>query len=162
MCFSLLPPPDLWTNRTQRLLRRKNALSMIYMSMMTVAVVSFQVSFECLLPNFALILASSLSQWFFWGFSLAFSETGSRFIGDLSMCYMNVEPNYYIDNSFSRILWYERRGWLPFNRKRSYTIPCILRVPAHVRRDNVCSSKNHSFFSLISLHQANACPRCRL
>jgi len=45
------------------LLRRKNALSMIYMSMMTVAVVSFQ--------------------WFFWGFSLAFSETGGPFIGNL-------------------------------------------------------------------------------
>ncbi|CAK5272525.1 unnamed protein product [Mycena citricolor] len=45
------------------LLRRKNALSMIWLSMMTVAVVSFQ--------------------WFFWGFSLAFSETGSAFIGDL-------------------------------------------------------------------------------
>jgi len=45
------------------LLRRKNALSMIYLSMMTLAVVSFQ--------------------WFFWGFSLAFSDTGSRFIGDL-------------------------------------------------------------------------------
>jgi Amt family ammonium transporter len=45
------------------LLRRKNALSMIYLSMMTVAVVSFQ--------------------WFFWGFSLTFSETGSAFIGDL-------------------------------------------------------------------------------
>ncbi|KAF9066756.1 ammonium transporter [Rhodocollybia butyracea] len=45
------------------LLRRKNALSMIYMSVMTLAVVSFQ--------------------WFFWGFSLAFSETGSPFIGDL-------------------------------------------------------------------------------
>jgi Amt family ammonium transporter len=45
------------------LLRRKNALSMIYLSMMTVAVVSFQ--------------------WFFWGFSLAFSETGNAYIGDL-------------------------------------------------------------------------------
>ncbi|KAF8662795.1 hypothetical protein AX16_001079 [Volvariella volvacea WC 439] len=45
------------------LLRRKNALSMIYLSMMTIAVVSFQ--------------------WFFWGFSLAFSETGSAYIGDL-------------------------------------------------------------------------------
>ncbi|KAJ8519248.1 hypothetical protein ONZ45_g3797 [Pleurotus djamor] len=45
------------------LLRRKNALSMLYLSMITMAVVSFQ--------------------WFFWGFSLAFSETGSRFIGDL-------------------------------------------------------------------------------
>lgn len=45
------------------LLRRKNALSMIYLSMMTVAVVSFQ--------------------WFFWGFSLAFSDGANRFIGDL-------------------------------------------------------------------------------
>ena len=45
------------------LLRRKNALSMIWLSMMTIAVVSFQ--------------------WFFWGFSLAFSETGGPFIGDL-------------------------------------------------------------------------------
>ncbi|PPQ65690.1 hypothetical protein CVT24_012108 [Panaeolus cyanescens] len=45
------------------LLRRKNALSMMYLSMMTLAVVSFQ--------------------WFFWGFSLAFSENASPFIGDL-------------------------------------------------------------------------------
>jgi Amt family ammonium transporter len=45
------------------LLRRKNALSMIYLSMMTLAVVSFQ--------------------WFFWGYSLTFSDTGSPFIGDL-------------------------------------------------------------------------------
>ncbi|KAF7341437.1 Ammonium transporter [Mycena venus] len=43
------------------LLRLKNALSMIYLSMMTVAVVSFQ--------------------WFFRCFSL--SETGSTFIGNL-------------------------------------------------------------------------------
>jgi Amt family ammonium transporter len=47
------------------LLRRKNALSMIYLSMMTVAVVSFQ--------------------WFFWGFSLAFSDSGGPYIGNLSM-----------------------------------------------------------------------------
>lgn len=45
------------------LLRRKNALSMIYLSMMTIAVVSFQ--------------------WFFWGFSLAFSGSASKYIGDL-------------------------------------------------------------------------------
>ncbi|KAI0766312.1 ammonium transporter [Irpex lacteus] len=45
------------------LLRRKNALSMIWLSMMVLAVVSFQ--------------------WFFWGFSLAFSETGSAYIGNL-------------------------------------------------------------------------------
>ncbi|KAG6330242.1 hypothetical protein ID866_8844 [Astraeus odoratus] len=45
------------------LLRRKNALSMIYVSMMCVAVVSFQ--------------------WFFWGYSLAFSDTAGPYIGDL-------------------------------------------------------------------------------
>lgn len=40
------------------LLRRKNALSMIFLSMAGVAVGSFQ--------------------WFFWGYSLAFSDTGSK------------------------------------------------------------------------------------
>lgn len=45
------------------LLRRKNALSMIYLSMATLGVVSFQ--------------------WFFWGFSLSFSDTASSFMGDL-------------------------------------------------------------------------------
>ncbi|TFL02026.1 ammonium transporter [Pterulicium gracile] len=46
------------------LLRRKNTLSMLYLGMMTMAVASFQ--------------------WFFWGYSLAFSDTGSsKFIGDL-------------------------------------------------------------------------------
>ncbi|KAJ8592596.1 ammonium transporter [Rhizopogon salebrosus TDB-379] len=45
------------------LLRRKNALNMIYLSMMTVATVSFQ--------------------WFFWGYSLAFSDSASPYIGDL-------------------------------------------------------------------------------
>lgn len=38
--------------------------------MMTIAVVSFQ--------------------WFFWGFSLTFSETGSKFIGDLSESELRV------------------------------------------------------------------------
>jgi Amt family ammonium transporter len=45
------------------LLRRKNALSMIWLSMVTLAVVSFQ--------------------WFFWGFSLAFSDSAGPFIGNL-------------------------------------------------------------------------------
>ncbi|RXW20797.1 hypothetical protein EST38_g5064 [Candolleomyces aberdarensis] len=45
------------------LLRRKNALTMIYLSVVTLAVASFQ--------------------WFFWGFSLTFSDTASAFIGDL-------------------------------------------------------------------------------
>jgi len=45
------------------LLRRKNALSMIFLGVAVVAVVSFQ--------------------WFFWGYSLAFSETANKYIGDL-------------------------------------------------------------------------------
>jgi Amt family ammonium transporter len=45
------------------LARRKSALSLIWLSMMSTAVVSFQ--------------------WFFWGYSLAFSHTAGKFIGDL-------------------------------------------------------------------------------
>jgi len=46
------------------LARRKSALSLLWLSIMGTAVVSFQ--------------------WFFWGFSLAFSHTAGKFIGDLS------------------------------------------------------------------------------
>ncbi|CAJ2510361.1 Uu.00g050640.m01.CDS01 [Anthostomella pinea] len=45
------------------LARRKSALSLILLAMLSVAVVQFQ--------------------WFFWGYSLAFSHTGSAYIGDL-------------------------------------------------------------------------------
>jgi Amt family ammonium transporter len=45
------------------LLRRKNALSMLHLSLAGIAVGSFQ--------------------WFFWGYSLAFSDGASSFIGDL-------------------------------------------------------------------------------
>jgi len=58
------------------LLRRKNALSMMFLSIAGVAVGSFQ--------------------WFFWGYSLAFSETASAFIGDLKyFCLKDVlgEPS---------------------------------------------------------------------
>ena len=46
------------------LLRRKNALSQLWLSMVTIGVVSFQ--------------------WFFWGYSLAFSDGANAYIGDLS------------------------------------------------------------------------------
>ena len=46
------------------LARRKSALSLLWLSIMGTAVVSFQ--------------------WFLWGFSLSFSHTAGRFIGDLS------------------------------------------------------------------------------
>lgn len=46
------------------LARRKSALSLILLSMMSVAVIGFQ--------------------WFFWGYSLTFSRTGNAFFGDLT------------------------------------------------------------------------------
>ncbi|KAJ1328885.1 Ammonium transporter [Microdochium nivale] len=46
------------------LARRKSALSLIMLSLLSIAIVDFQ--------------------WFFWGYSLTFSHTGSVFIGDLS------------------------------------------------------------------------------
>ena len=53
------------------LARRKSALSLIWLSMMSIGVVSFQ--------------------WFFWGYSLTFSHSAGAFIGDLSnFGFMNV------------------------------------------------------------------------
>lgn len=46
------------------LVRRKNALSLLLLTLLAMGVVSFQ--------------------WFFWGYSLAFSDTGGPFIGDLA------------------------------------------------------------------------------
>jgi Amt family ammonium transporter len=46
------------------LARRKSALTLILLSMISVAVISFQ--------------------WFFWGYSLTFSRTGNAFLGDLT------------------------------------------------------------------------------
>lgn len=48
------------------LLRRKNALSMIFLSVAGIAVGSFQ--------------------WFFWGFSLAFSETANVYVAPRPDC----------------------------------------------------------------------------
>lgn len=45
------------------LARRKSALSLIWLSIMSIGVISFQ--------------------WFFWGYSLAFSHTAGKYIGDL-------------------------------------------------------------------------------
>jgi Amt family ammonium transporter len=46
------------------LARRKSALALIWLSLISTAISGFQ--------------------WFFWGYSLTFSHTGSDFIGDLS------------------------------------------------------------------------------
>lgn len=50
------------------LARHKNALSLIFLSMLSLAVVSFQ--------------------WFIWGFSLAFSPHGNPFIGNLDNAFL--------------------------------------------------------------------------
>jgi ammonium transporter, Amt family len=45
------------------IIKRKNSLTLLMSTVIGLAVVSFQ--------------------WFFWGFSLSFSETGNHFCGDL-------------------------------------------------------------------------------
>ncbi|GAA6052558.1 hypothetical protein JCM3770_003242 [Rhodotorula araucariae] len=45
------------------LVRRKNALTVLFLTMLAMAIISFQ--------------------WFFWGYSLAFSPTGGPFLGDM-------------------------------------------------------------------------------
>ena len=47
------------------LARRKSALELLLLSMLSVAVIAFQ--------------------WYFWGYSLTFSRTGNAFLGDLTM-----------------------------------------------------------------------------
>lgn len=68
------------------LLRRKNGLSMIYLSMGTVAVVAFQVRVNA---TCRLFVPNITRQWFLWGFSLAFSDTANKFIGDLRQYSLN-------------------------------------------------------------------------
>jgi Amt family ammonium transporter len=45
------------------LVRRKNALTVLFLTMLAMAMISFQ--------------------WFIWGYSLAFSPTGGKFLGDM-------------------------------------------------------------------------------
>ena len=54
---------------------------MIYLSIMAVTVVSFQVRSSFYLEN--PWASDCFLQWFFWGYSLVFSETTNGFIGDL-------------------------------------------------------------------------------
>jgi ammonium transporter, Amt family len=62
------------------LARRKSALELLLLSMLSVAVVSFQ--------------------WYFWGYSLTFSRTGNAFLGDLTMIGLQntmAQPNPITD-----------------------------------------------------------------
>lgn len=64
------------------LLRRKNALSLIFLSVAIIGVVSFQVS-KTPSRSLSRLLMGFSCQWFFWGYSLAFSENANPYIGDL-------------------------------------------------------------------------------
>ncbi|OLL25574.1 Ammonium transporter 1 [Neolecta irregularis DAH-3] len=61
------------------LARRKSALSLILLTIMSTAVVSFQASLSRYL-----ISPLTSQKWFFWGYSLAFSHSAGLFIGDLA------------------------------------------------------------------------------
>ena len=54
------------------LARRKSALSLIMLSLLSIAIVDFQ--------------------WFFWGYSLTFSHTGSVFIGETAVSLDEIAP----------------------------------------------------------------------
>jgi Amt family ammonium transporter len=68
------------------LLRRKNSLSALYVSMAAIAVVSIEVCKDLFNKNTQQAKIIFLSfQWFLWGFTLAFSDRGNVFIGNLSV-----------------------------------------------------------------------------
>lgn len=64
------------------LLRRKNALSLIFLSVAIIGIVSFQVR-KTRSPSFSRPLMGFEFQWFFWGYSLTFSDGANPYIGDL-------------------------------------------------------------------------------
>ena len=64
------------------LLRRKNALSLLYLSVAVIGVISFEVC-EVPIPLSCRPLMEFIPQWFFWGYSLAFGESENGFIGNL-------------------------------------------------------------------------------
>ena len=64
------------------LLRRKNALSLLYLSVAVIGVISFEVC-GIPIPLSYRPLMEFIPQWFFWGYSLAFGESENGFIGNL-------------------------------------------------------------------------------
>lgn len=64
------------------------------------------------------------SQWFFWGYSLTFSENASPFIGDLSM--LNSLSNITVANDFISKEYFAFRGVLDQPSIGSAKIPAIV------------------------------------
>jgi hypothetical protein len=120
------------------LLRRKNGLSMIYLSVGTIAVVSFQVCSACYSQT---VQTNYTLQWFFWGFSLAFSDTANLFIGDLRQ-YRPISLPALSINSYAsyRLFWVERCFREALHWESQSAIHSLLRLPADVRCNYVCAS----------------------
>lgn len=109
------------------LLRRKNALSMIFTSMISIGVVSFQVRRLCSSSmNYKFNRGyASLYQWFFWGYSLAFSDTASKFIGDLRAWHqLSISVKLLI--TFLHIGYFGLKGVLEQPSVGSTRIPAIV------------------------------------
>ena len=138
------------------LLRRKNALSMIWTSLASIAVVSFQVSSpRDYVKN---LLTDTPGQWFFWGYSLAFSETGNAFIGDLSESDFGLSTcakfTYYTLDT--RIFWSQRCPRSTFHWQHPHSRPSFLCLSADVRRNHVCLVSSFMLRALISYSAALA------
>jgi ammonium transporter family len=165
------------------LLRRKNALSMIWLSMMTLAVVSFQVSRHVLssCATVSLLFYSgssggvsannadfspSLAQHSSFRFSLAFSDTASRFIGDLRqflpyflVLLQNLTTTY-------RLLWPQRRPSATFSWEPGDPVLNVLRLPAYVRSYHTyarrwcpCGTRASWTFHGVRFHLVDDCLR---
>ena len=90
------------------LLRRKNALSALYVSMASIAVVTIEVC----MTLFHKMIASRSSfffflQWFLWGFTLSFSDGKNVFIGNFSVLCITLQglTNIMTPNSFKDMLF---------------------------------------------------------
>jgi len=141
------------------LLRRKNALSMIWTSLASIAVVSFQV---CSLRYYVNdLLTDTLGKWFFWGYSLAFSETGNAFIGDLSESDFGPRhvPKIAYHMLDTRIFWSQGCPRSTFHWQQPHSRSPFLYLPADVRGNHVCfisSFKTHALISVCSCSAALA------
>lgn len=114
------------------LLRRKNALSQIWMSMITLAVVSFQVRAQlgsCAHP--AHLRRSGFSGAFHWHSVRRAAASSVTFVRVL------VSAPRVPSNPSCRLLWAEERTSAAVNRLHPHPRNPVLCIPADVRRNHV-------------------------
>ena len=141
------------------LLRRKNGLSMIYLSVGTIAVVSFQVRANAAATAFVL---NTIRQWFFWGFSLAFSDTANLFIGDLRKYCVHSFPVILTYSFLScRLFWATGSSGKTLYWERPSSVDRFLCLPADVCCNYVCGySLDHHIYLNSTHSQPYDCDRC--